>query len=183
MYLNHQLVPGFPITLRYGEERDRDFLADIFTEVWGGIPELDRTAILARGYGCVTVDVVEMAAVHRTTEMGGEIRLARTAADTYPRNVAVHLVARELAHKVDEFVHPKPLVQRREPLQNARQRVAAILDRWGYPAKAGPQTTAADEARIRANRAERKPARPRAIARSNRHEPGEARLRGLNRLR
>ena len=27
MYLNHPLVPGFPITLRYGEERDRVFLA------------------------------------------------------------------------------------------------------------------------------------------------------------
>ena len=31
MNLRHSLVPGCPITLRYGEERDRDFLAGIFT--------------------------------------------------------------------------------------------------------------------------------------------------------
>ncbi len=57
MYLNYQLVPGFPITLRNGEERDCEYLASVFSEVWTGIPDKDRAAILARGYGCVTVDV------------------------------------------------------------------------------------------------------------------------------
>ena len=170
MYINHQLVPGFPITLRYGEERDRDFLTEVFTEVWEGVPELDRTAILARGYGRITVDVLDMEPVHHSTDMGGEIRLTRAAVDTYPRNVAVHLVARELAHKVDEVIHPRPAVQRIEPLQNARQRVATILDRWGYPPKAEPEIKPEDEERIRADLAHAKAGEPQDMPQEQ--EPG-----------
>jgi len=154
MYLNHQLVPGFPITLRYAEERDRDFLAEIFTEVWARIPETDRTAVLARGYGQITVDVVEVAGnLHPIMEMGGGIALIRAAVDTYPRNLLVHLAARELAFKVDDYIHPKTLTRRKNPRHNIRQRVATILERWGYPAKAEPELTRADEFRIRANSA------------------------------
>jgi len=150
MYLNQPLVPDFPLTLRYGEERDRFFLADIFAEVWAGIPEADRTAILARGYGCVTVDVLEKHGFQGLVDMGGDIRLSRAELDTYPRNVVAHIVARELAHKVDDFSHPSPVARLKEPRQDAKRRVISILDRWGYPARAKPDYTPADEERIRA---------------------------------
>jgi len=153
MYLNHSLVPGFPLTLRYGEERDRALLADVFTEVWAEIPEGDRSAILARGYGCVTVDVLEKHGFQGLADMGGDIRLSRTEVDTYPHNVVAHIVARELAHKVDDFSHPSPVARLKEPRQEAKRRVVSILERWGYPARAKPQYTPADEERIRANAA------------------------------
>ena len=155
MYLNHQLVPGFPITLRYGEERDRDYLAEIFTEVWAEIPELDRTAILARGYGHITVDVLEMAgALHPVVEMGGDIGLIRAAVDTYPRDLAVLLVARQLAHKVDDFAHPKSLIRRKKPRHSTRQRVAAILERWGYTVRTEPEPVQDDDARMKSDPAD-----------------------------
>jgi hypothetical protein len=151
MYLNHPLVPGFPLTLRYGEERDRDFLADVFTDVWEGIPEADRTAILTRGYGQVTVDVLETGGYHGPSDMAGDIRLNRVKIDSYPRNIVAHIVARELAHKVDDFVHPRPAARVDEPRQDAKRRVLAILHRWGYPPRAKAVMTPADEERIRAN--------------------------------
>jgi hypothetical protein len=146
MYLNHPLVPGFPLTLRYGEERDRDFLVDIFAEVWEGIPEDDRTAILTRGYGKVTVDVLE---TEGPAETSGDIRLIRGKIDSYPRNVVAHIVARELAHKVDDFSHPRHAARVTEPRLEAKRRVLAILQRWGYPPRAKPVNTPADEERIR----------------------------------
>ncbi len=150
MYLNHPLVSGFPLTLRYGEERDRLFLADIFAEVWAGIPETEQTAILARGYGCVTVDVLEKHGFEGLADMGGEIRLSRAQIDTYPRNVVAHIVARQLAHKVDDYSHPNPVARLKEPRQDAKRRVVSILQRWGYPPRAKPEYTPADEERFRA---------------------------------
>lgn len=157
MYLNHPLVPGFPFTLRYGEERDRAFLAEVFTEVWAEIPEADRAAILARGYGRVDVDVMEKQEVHGPADVGGDVLLRRNAVDSYPYNVVVHLVAREMARKVDDFTKPKQLSRPREPREEANRRVVAILQRWGYPARAKPEYTPADEERIRANRAQARP--------------------------
>ncbi len=58
MYLNHPLVPGCSITLRYGEERDCGYLTGVFAEVWARIPDKDRAAILSRGYGQIAVDVL-----------------------------------------------------------------------------------------------------------------------------
>lgn len=151
MYLNHRLVPDFPLTLRSGEERDRDFLAGVFTEVWAGIPEIDRTAILARGYGQITVDVLETQGFQGLADMSGDIRLHRSKVDTYPRNIVAHFVARELAHKVDDFYHPSPVARLKEPREEAKRRVITILQRWGYPARAKPEHTPADEQRFRAN--------------------------------
>ncbi len=151
MYLNHPLVPDFPITLRYGEERDRLFLAEVFAEVWAGIPEIEQAAILARGYGCVTVDVLEKHGFEGFADMGAEIRLSRTKLDAYPRNVVAHLLAHELAHRVDDYFHPSPVARLKEPRDDAKRRVVAILERWGYPPRATPEFTAADKERIRAN--------------------------------
>jgi len=152
MYLNHPLVPRFQITLREGEERDREFLASVFTEVWEGIPEKDQTAILARGYGCVTVDVLEINdGFQGVPDLGGDIRLNRAKVDGYPRNVVAHFVARELAHKVDDFHHPNPVARLKEPRVEAKRRVVSILHRWGYPARVRPVFSPSDEERIRAN--------------------------------
>ncbi len=151
MYLNHPLVPGFPLTLRCGEERDRDFLASVFTAVWTGIPDSDQTAILARGYGQITVDVLEIEGFDRLVDMSGDIRLSRAKVDGYPRNVVAHFVARELAHKVDDFHHPNPVARLKEPREEAKRRVVSILQRWGYPLRAKPEYTPEDEQRIRAN--------------------------------
>ena len=148
MYLNEPLVPGFPLTLRYGEERDRRFLSGVFTEVWEGIPDTERNAILTRGYGRITVDVLEIDGYQGPVDQGGDIRLSRDKIDSYPRNVVVHIVARELAHKVDDFFHPNPAARLKEHRQDAKRRVLSILARWGYPARAKPEFTAADEERI-----------------------------------
>ena len=135
MYLNHPLVPGFPLTLRTGEERDREFLAGVFAEVWADIPEIDRTAILARGYGNITVDVVAKDATHGTAEIDGDIRLSREKIDHYPRNVvAAHIVARELAHKVDDFQHRNPAARVNEPREEAKRRVLLHPRSMGLPA-------------------------------------------------
>jgi len=154
MYLNHPLVPGFPLTLRYGEERDRVFLADVFAEVWAVIPEIDRSAILTRGYGRVDVDVSERPGVQGSADMGGDIHLGRAAVDTYPQNVVVHLVARELARKVDDFSKPKPVALPKELDRDAKRRITTILRRWRFPARAIPEPTPADKERIRANLAQ-----------------------------
>jgi hypothetical protein len=151
MYLNHPLVPDSPITLRYGEERDGNFLAKIFTEVWEEIPQLDRSAILARGYGDIQVDVSESRTSHPAAASRKDIRLPRAAIDTYPRNVIAHLVAHELARKVDDYVHANPAALQRESRRNVSRRVETILERWGYPLKATPEFTPADNVRIRAN--------------------------------
>ena len=106
MYLNHPLVSGFPLTLRYGEERDRDYLAAIFSEVWAEIPEKDRSAILSRGYGHVAVDVLDRHDFVGRSEAGGDIGLGASKVDSFPRKALRHLVAHELAHKVDEVEYP-----------------------------------------------------------------------------
>ena len=90
MYLNHSLVPGFPLTLRDGEERDRDFLSDVFTDVWERIPEKDRAAILARGYGQVAVDVLDIDILREQVDTTGNIHLNRTKVDNSPRNIVAH---------------------------------------------------------------------------------------------
>ena len=154
MYLNHPLVAGFPITLRSGEERDREFLASVFLEVWVGIPETDRSAILSRGYGQIAVDIVTREDLIGLSEAGEGIRLKRWKVDTYPRTALLHLVAREMALKVDDVEFPNFVVRRTEPHRNMERRIITILGRWGYPAKAKMEITPADEVRIRANRAE-----------------------------
>ncbi len=152
MYLNHPLVPGFPLTLRYGEERDRDFLADIVAQVWAGIPEDEQTAILARGYGRIDIDVLEPRGDLEPVQMGGEIPLSRVKVDAYPRNVVAHIVAREFARKVDDYSRPKSAIRSRDQREEVNRRLVKILQRWGYPARAKPEFTAADEERIQANR-------------------------------
>ena len=160
MYLNYQLVPGFQIILRNGEERDCEYLASVFSEVWTGIPDQDRAAILSRGYGHITVDIQRKARRRRMKldypqelKQAGDMGLSRIAVDTFPRNVLVHFVARDFAKKVDDFEYPKTIAGRKPPHQNARQRLVSILERWGYPARAEPELTRADELRIQANMA------------------------------
>ena len=77
--------------------------------------------------------------------------LSRIAVDTFPRNVLVHFVARDLAKKVDDFEYPKVIAGQKVPRQNARQRIISVLERWGYPARVEPELTRADELRIQAN--------------------------------
>ena len=148
MYLNHPLVPGVPLSLRYGEERDREFLAEVFTHVWKGIPEIDQAAILTRGYGRIDVDIVESLPRGILENKGGDLLLIRDKVDSYPRNVVTHLVARELARKVDYYTKPKLVVVPKEPTQDTKRRVVAILERWGYAARVEPVFTPADEERI-----------------------------------
>ena len=150
MYLNHPLVPDSPITLRYGEERDRDYLAGIFSEVWKVIPAHDQAAILKRGYGHVVVDVLSKRDYNGLTNTGGDFRLKRTVVDSYPRRSLVYLVAQRLAVKVDDCFHPNPTVRQNEPRGLAKRRIATILERWGYPLKPRMQYTRADDERIRA---------------------------------
>ena len=149
MYLNHPLVGDFPITLRYAEERDRDFLTAIFAEVWTEIPQKDRTAILARGYGRIDVDVIDFRNFSGPAELGGEIRLNRHNIDTNPRSAIVYRVAQEFARKVDDFTHPDIVARIKEQRGDAARRIAAILKRWGYPAKATTEFTPADDDRLR----------------------------------
>jgi len=167
MYLNYPLVPDFPITLREGEDRDKEFLAAIFTEVWLNIPDLEQAAILARGYGRVNVDILEKDGFQGLVDMSGDIRIGRAAVDTYTRNVMLHLVAREFAHKVDDYFHPSPVARLKEPRLEAKKRVAIILERWGYPLRAKPEYTPADVVRIRANRAL-------TTSKKSRHKPRDA---------
>ena len=121
-------------------------MAEIFTEVWADIPEIDRSAILARGYGRVDVDVLEKGAIRGPADRGGDIPLDRAAVDTYPRNVVLHLVARDLARKVDDFISkPKSVTRRKKPDRDTRRRIITILERWGYLARVEPEYTPADE--------------------------------------
>ena len=85
MYLNHPLVPGFALTLRYGEERDREYLATIFAEIWAEIPDNERAAILSRGYGDIVVDVLDKQGFEGLSNTGGDFRLKRSVVDLYPR--------------------------------------------------------------------------------------------------
>jgi hypothetical protein len=149
MYLNHPLVPGFPLTLRYGEERDRDYLATVFTEVWSEISDNDRTAILSRGYGDIVVDVLDKKGFEGLSNTGGDFRLKRTVVDTYPRNALLYLVAHRLAQKVVDFSFPNRISRQNEPRGTTKRRLATILERWGYPAKPKMEYTQADEDRIR----------------------------------
>jgi hypothetical protein len=150
MYLNHPLVPGFPFTLRYGEERDREYLAAIFTEVWAEIPDGDRSAILSRGYGDIVVDVLDRQGFEGLSNTGGDFRLKRNVVDTYPRRALLYLVAQKLAQKVVDFSYPNLVARQNEPRGTAKRRLATILERWGYPAKPRIEYTRADEDRIRA---------------------------------
>jgi hypothetical protein len=151
MYLNHPLLPGVAITLRYGEERDREFLAGVFAEVWEEIPQIDRSAILARGYGQIAVDVLDMPGSQGLSEMRQDIQLTRLAVDTHPRNIIVYMVAHALGHKLDDFTHPDAAARKNESRRTVNRRIGVILQRWGYPAKPTAEFTPADELRIRAN--------------------------------
>ena len=51
----------------------------------GGNPGNEQSAILARGYGCVNVDVLEKHGFEGLADMGGDIRLSRAKIDTYPQ--------------------------------------------------------------------------------------------------
>jgi hypothetical protein len=150
MYLNHPLVPDFPITLRYGEERDCEYLAGIFSEVWKAIPSHDQSEILKRGYGRVVVDVLSKRDFYGVANTGGDFRVKRTVVDSYPRKALLYHVAHKLAVKVDDCFHPNPTVRENEPRGLAKRRIATILERWGYPLKPRMEFTRADEERIRA---------------------------------
>ena len=85
--------------------------------------------------------------------MGGDIRLCPANIDIYPHNVVAHLVARELPTRSMIISTPA-----RFAAQGAAARCQAagsfVLERWGYPVRAKPLYTAADEERIRANRSQ-----------------------------
>ncbi len=153
MYLNHPLVSGFPLTLRQGDERDREYVSAVFAEVWAEIPESDRVAILSRGYGSLAIDILGSREFDGPSDQGGEIRLKRSVVDTYPRKALVNLVARELAYKVDNMENPHLVARLKKPRQNAQRRVASILERWGFPPHEKMVYTPADEERIKASRA------------------------------
>jgi hypothetical protein len=150
MYLNHPLVPGFALTLRYGEERDREYLATIFAEIWAEIPDNERAAILSRGYGDIVVDVLDKQGFEGLSNTGGDFRLKRSVVDLYPRSALVYLVAHRLAEKVVDFFYPNLVARQNEPRGIARRRLASILERWGYPAKPKMEYSPADEIRLRA---------------------------------
>jgi len=149
MYLNQQLVADFPITLRYGEERDRDYLVAIFSEVWGEIPENNRSAILSRGYGHIDVDVLDIQGTKGLPSKSGEIRLKRVTVDSYPRSRVVYIVAHQFARLLDEFENPNLVVRKKEPYRNTGRRIVTILERWGY-VETEMEYTPADTLRIRA---------------------------------
>jgi len=177
MNLRHRVATDCPITLRSGEERDRDFLAGIFTDVWAAIPEEDKTAILSRGFGQgITVDVWgpdTMQGFDGLSDKGGDIWLNRTAVDFHSRASLIRLAAHELAHKVDDAAQfakvdllEQPakaeafIARMSEPRRNTERRVATILKRWGYPAKAKSKPTQADKDRAWANMKNRMEAQP-----------------------
>ena len=95
MNLRHQVAPDCPITLRSGEERDRDFLAGIFSEVWATIPDEDKAAILSRGFDIgIIVDVYPHEAMQGfdgLSSNGGDIALNRTAVDFHSRASLIRL--------------------------------------------------------------------------------------------
>ena len=64
----------------------------------------------------------------------------------------VHLVAREFTRKVDDYSKPKTTTRiRKGSGQDAKRRMVATLERWGYPARALPKYTFLDKNRIRAD--------------------------------
>ena len=152
MYLNYPLVPNFPITLRYGEERDRDYLAGIFRELWAKIPAYDQESLLTRGYGQIDVDIVSNKDFNKLSNSGGNFFVKRGIVDSYPRESLLYHVAHKLAVKVDDIFHPNPAVRQNEPRGTAKRRITTILERRGYPpSKPKLEYTQADEERIRAN--------------------------------
>jgi hypothetical protein len=148
MYLNHPLVPGFPLTLREGEERDRDYLAGVFSEVWTIIPENEQTAILSRGYGQITVDVLDIPATGSPSGRGAEIRLPRAAIDTFARKDLVYFLAHEFALRLDDYDHPDLVVQLKRRRRKIERRAGVILQRWGFLTGAKAEYTAEDKQRI-----------------------------------
>ena len=159
MNRRYQLVADCPITLRNGaEERDREFLAGIFTEVWATIPDEDKAAIRAQAYGRpdgITIDVMpadHMEGFDGLSKPGGDIWLSRNPVDYFPRASVLRIAAHELAHKVDDAAHAVTIARLSEARRNAERRVATILNRWGYPTKVQPgEPTQADNERIGAN--------------------------------
>ena len=151
MYLNHPLVPGFPLTLRYGEERDRVFLADVFAEVWAEIPESDRAAILARGYG-----QSHRRCPGKTSGFGGSwiwaVIFSSPRRNRYlPHNVVAGMVAREFAHEVDDFFHPNPVARLKEPRQDAKRRVVRSFSGGAFRPGQSRSIPQADQEQIRAS--------------------------------
>ena len=134
----------------YGEERDREYLATIFAEIWAEIPDNERAAILSRGYGDIVVDVLDKQGFEGLSNTGGDFRLKRSVVDLYPRSALVYLVAHRLAEKVVDFFYPNLVARQNEPRGIARRRLASILERWGYPAKPKMEYSPADEIRLRA---------------------------------
>ena len=59
-------------------------------------------------------------------------------------------MATQLAYKVDDVENPDFVVRLKEPPENARRRVAAIVQRWGIPAKEKMEYTEADLQRLKA---------------------------------
>ena len=150
MYLNHPLVPGFALTLRYGEERDREYLSTVFSEIWAEIRNNERAAILSRGYGNIVVDVLDKEGFEGLSNTGGDFRLKRSVVDLYPRKALLYLVAYRLAQRVVDFFYPNVATRQNETRGITRRRLASVLERWGYAAKPKMEYTPADEIRIRA---------------------------------
>jgi hypothetical protein len=159
MYLNHQVVPNYALTLRNGEERDLAYLADILGEVWERIRVQERTAILARGYGRIDVDVMDARPFRKVAQASSEIRLKRNAVDSYSRADLAYIVAREFARKLDEFEHPN-IVPKGDVRRAADRRIVQTLERWGYPPELMMQFTPADKERIRSIGAEANAGKP-----------------------
>ena len=165
MYLNYQLVPGSQIILRNGETRDCEYLASVFTEIWTGIPENDRAAILARSYGRVIIDVEKgVAKLRRAMGKVGMFELSRALVDTSPRNVLVHFVACNFANRLHDSVSAKTIARHKRHARTPNSGSSPSLSAWGYPSKIEPEFTQADELRIAANLAaankELPPAKP-----------------------
>ncbi len=132
MLLKHPLVPGF-VSLRHGEERDRQYLAGIFSEVWAAIPAADQWEIRLRGAGKLVVDVLAVVgkpsrALDGASNIGGWIGLQRRAVDSYSRRKVLHIVAHELAHKLDDATSGCG-----RELSACEHQVEQILERWGLP--------------------------------------------------
>ena len=143
MNLHHQLVPGCPITLRYGEERDRDFLAGIFTEVWATIPDEDKAAILSRALDRgIAVDVLPPQAMRGfdgLSDMGGDIRRKSPLCGLLLARLSGSHRSPRTGAQAGRCIPPHHYCATSRAPPKRRCRVATILKRWGYPALPKPK--------------------------------------------
>ena len=151
-----RLVPRQPIYLGDSPtDIDRDYVAAVFLKTWKKIPLTGHRTILQRIKAVSWSRMRVMVAPLHDTELGAQIKhygalmLIDTAmASVYPERRLSFAIARELARVADYTACGD--VPDEPTADEAEERVAAILDAWGWdPNPAAMRPTKRDDARVR----------------------------------